>query len=243
MSDVSPRRNPPRLVAAGNTIFVQACARMMSAAWIKKQISDSSTAPDLGISGIAYAMRFTVASDIGMAFELGVKSVAQGLSPNPDGQRQVLKSHELFSILWAGIKCDVRQQIDREAEAAVCRRYGNEHAGKVLLFKEYLEKHAEFLDRTVDNRYALPAETQWKSDHRIIADRWFEIANDSHDGKQCVDGIGVLLAYWWAIMETAWQLRWEEKRCEKDAGLAADRDEAPDLVNRAIAQMLGNLPT
>ena len=59
----------PREVEAGQTIFVQACARMMSAAWIKRQMAETSTAPRANLSGIAYSMRFTIASDMGMAFD------------------------------------------------------------------------------------------------------------------------------------------------------------------------------
>ena len=233
-------KHPDRVVA-GSTIFVQACARMMSAAWIKKQMIETSTASSLDISGIAYAMRYTIASDIGMAFELALKSVAQGLSPNQDGENQVLKSHDLLSHLWTDIPCAIRAQIDRDAESAVCRRYGDSHMGKVLPFAEYLEKHAEFLNRTVENRYALQGKVQWKSDHRLLMNRWFPITDDSFNKKRCVDGVGVLLAYWWAIMEMAWKLRWEEERCELDEALADDRQEAGNLVNRAVVQMLERL--
>lgn len=70
--------NKPKLVEAGCTIFVQACARMMSAAWIRRQMVETSTASSSGISGIAYSMRYSFASDIGMSFELATKSLAQG---------------------------------------------------------------------------------------------------------------------------------------------------------------------
>ena len=228
----------PDRVETGSTIFVQACARMMSAAWLRKQILETSTAPGLGVSGIAYSMRYTVASDIGMAFELALKSVAQGLSPNQDGEKQVPKSHDLLSHLWSDIPCPVRAQVDQDAESAVCRAFGDRHRGKVLPFAEYVEKHAEFLNRTVGNRYALPGEAQWKSDHRLVMNRWFHIADNDYNDKRCVDGVGVLLAYWRALMETAWQLRWEEERCELDEALATDREEARNLVNRAVEQML-----
>ena len=231
-------KNQPEKVEIGNTVFVQACARMMSAAWIRKQIIETSTAPGLDVSGIAYSMRYTVASDIGMAFELALKSVAQGLSPNQDGEKQVLKSHDLPSHLWREIPCPIRAQIDRGAESAVCRTFGDQHRGKVLPFAEYVEKHAEFLNRTVGNRYAIPGQAQWKSDHRLVMNRWLYIADNFYKGKRRVDGIGVLLAYWWAIMETALDLRWEDKRCKLDEALAADREEARNLVKRAVEQML-----
>ena len=55
-------KKKPKPVTTGSTIFVQACARMMSAAWIRRQIDETSTASLLDISGVAYAMRHTVAS-------------------------------------------------------------------------------------------------------------------------------------------------------------------------------------
>ena len=163
--------------------------------------------------------------------------MAQGLSPNKDSEPQVLNSHDLLSHLWSDIPCEIRAQIDRNAESTVCRRYGSRHAGKVLPFAEYLEKHAEFLNRTVENRYALSGGAQWKSDHRFVMNQWFSLADESYNNKRCVDGIGVLLAYWWAIMELAWCLRWEEERCEKNKDLAADREEARMLMDRAVGQM------
>ena len=236
----------PKPVEAGSTIFVQACARMMGAAWIRRQMIETSTAPLSGISGIAYAMRYTFASDIGMSFELAIKSVAQGLSPQPDGQPQVLNSHELLSVLWDDIPKRVREEIDSDAEDGVCGTYGKKHLGKVLPFAHYLAKHSDFLDRTVGNRYAIRGETQWKSDNRFIqgsvwSGLFGHVSGDNHDGKECVDGIGVLMAYWWALMRKACSLRWEDSRCEANEELAADRDEAWNLVNRAIGQMFGQI--
>ena len=207
---------------------------------------ETSTAPLSGISGIAYSMRYSIASDIGMSFELAIKSAAQGLSPQPDGQPQVLNSHELLSVLWDGIPKDARDEIDSNAEDGVCGTYGEKHSGKVLPFPNYLAKHSDFLDRTVENRYAIRGETQWKSDHRFIQGNiWVglvgHVFEDRHEGKACVDGIGVLMAYWWAIMKKACGLRWEDSRCEADEELAADRDEAWNLVNRAIGQMFGQI--
>ena len=237
----------PNLVEAGSTIFVQACARMMGAAWVSRQMIETSTAPLSGISGIAYSMRYTIASDIGMAFELAIKSLAQGLSSHPDGQSQVLNSHELLSVLWDGIPKDLRDEIDRDAEDGVCGTYGEQHSGQVLSFADYLKKHSDFLDRTVENRYAIQGETQWKSDHRFLQGNMLlsgilgHAFSDSHGGRACGDGIGVLMVYWWAIMQKACSLRWEDWRCDADEELAADREEAWNLVNRAIGQMFGQI--
>ena len=160
----------------------------------------------------------------------------------PDGEPQVLESHKLFSDLWVDIPPDVRREIDRDAEAGVCGIGGADREGKVLPFDEYLAKHSDFLDRIVGNRYAMPGKSQWKSDHRFIMGRsWFPVSGDTYRGKSCVDGIGVLMAYWWAIMKKAWGLRWPHAQCEADTDLAAQREEAWDLVDRAIAQMFGQL--
>ena len=59
----------------GSTALVQSCARMMSAAWLTREITETSTAPPKGISGIAYALRHTIASDLGMGFELALKAL------------------------------------------------------------------------------------------------------------------------------------------------------------------------
>lgn len=149
-------------------------------------------------------------------------------------------------MLWNSIPKDVRDEIDGNAEARVCGRYGEMHSGKVLSFSRYLAKHSDFLDRTVENRCAIRGETQWKSDHRFIqghtwSGRLGPVLSDSFEGKECVDGMGVLMAYWWAIMKKACGLRWEDRRCEADEELAADRDEAWNLVNRAIGQMFGQI--
>ena len=228
----------PNRIPIGSTVFVQAAAWMMSAAWIRKQIQDTSTAPPMSISGIAYAMRHTVASQIGMAFELALKSLAQGLSANPDGQPQVLQSHRLIEDLWDDIPDALQTRIDANVDSAVQGTFGDEYAGKALAFGSYLRKHRQFLDATVANRYALPGQHVWKSDHRFMRP-WFPIASETYQGKPCVDGIGVLMAYWWAIMRQARRMRWEEARCAEDPALKADRDEAWALVDRATAQMFG----
>ena len=233
-------KKKPKLVEIGSTAFVQACARMMSATWIRRQIAEVSTAPPMGISGIAYSMRFTVASDLGMAFELAVKSLTQGLSSKKDGEPQVFDSHDLLTDLWGEIPECVRLEIDQDAEDVVCETYGDDNAGKVLTFAEYLDKHKEFLNRTVGNRYAIAGMAQWKSDHSfIVGSRWFSISKETYNGRSCVDGIGVLVAYWRAIMKHARDLRWNDSHCGKDKRFAAERDEAWNLVERAAGQAIG----
>ena len=119
-----------REVETGSTIFVQSCVRMMSAAWIKLQMVESSAgsrrprATMASISGIAYSMRYTIASDIGMAFELGIKTVMQGLSPKEDGKPQVPNSHDLLADLWEGVPEDIRSEIDASAASWVGNVFG-----------------------------------------------------------------------------------------------------------------------
>ena len=230
----------PTRVPIGPTAFVQACARMMSAAWIRRQIDETSTGPPFTISGIAYALRFTVASDIGMAFELALKSLVQGLSLNEDGRPQVLKGHHLISDMWEDINCSIRDEVDENAELVFCRSHGSDKAGKILPFSKYVEKHTAFLNQTVDNRYAIGAGDHWKSDHRFLQPiARFHV--ETYEGRICFDGLSVLLAYWWAIMNKALELRWPEVVCAKDKDFASNRDEARALTKRAIGQMFGDL--
>ena len=165
-------------VPIGSTVFVQACARMMSAAWIERQMLETSTAPGMSTSGVAYALRHIIASDIGMAFELALKSLVQGLSPNKDGYPQVLKGHDLMSEGWLDIPPQIQNEIENDVERMVCYRYGAEMKGKVLPFTKYLEKHKDFLNETVENRYALESDalsaniTETPATFGITVGRW-----------------------------------------------------------------------
>ena len=228
-------------VPIGDTVFVQACARLWSAAWIKRQIKETSTAPSpLDISGIAYAMRYTFASDIGMAFELALKTLKQGLSCNKDGEPQVKKSHDLH-VLWNDLKSDcVQLEIDQAVESTICKRYGADNAGKVICFSEYLERHETFFD--VHIRYANPKKNPELSFHVFIASHIKPpvlcISEKNGKGTNYVDSIAVLLSYWEAIMWKAWRLRWPDRNCEIDEGLAVDREEAKKLMKKAMNQLL-----
>ena len=198
----------------------------------------------MDISGVAMSMADTVASDIGLAFELAIKALAQGLSPNPDGTPQVLNTHEQRAHLWNAIPEPVRSAIDKETENVVCRRYGWDNSGKVLPFDEYLEKHKEFIDATVPNRYAMSGNERWKSDHGFLAGKMAGLGHfhvTTYKGKTIVDGLGVLVSYWWAIMTKALKLRWPDDECEKDEKHREDRDEIEVLINRSIWQILGHL--
>ena len=231
-------------VAIGSTVFVQACAKMMSAAWIERQMLETSTAPGMSTSGVAYALRHTIASDIGMAFELALKSLAQGLSPNKDGEPQVPHGHNLPDI-WLVLPRHVRDEIDRNVEQLAYRKYDvhGDLQGKILPFAKYLEKHKEFLNKTVDNRYALERGETWMSEV-LFVDRidGGQVSLDTFmDGKQNADGIGVLTAYWYAIMTKALALRWPKKLCDSDEGFRTERDEARALMDRAAHQMTGRL--
>ena len=231
-------------VPIGSTIFVQACARMMSAAWIERQMLETSTAPGMSTSGVAYALRHTIASDIGMAFELALKSLVQDLSPNKDGDPQVLEGHNLLSKGWLDLPPHIRNEIDQDVERLVRRRYevNGDLKGKILPFAEYLDKHKDFLNETVKNRYALERDGTWSSE-TLFVDRidGTQVSVDTFMGKQSADGIGVLTAYWYAIMTKALRHRWPEKLCSTDEGFRAERDEVRALMDRAAYQITGRM--
>lgn len=232
MSGEPSNRQKGNKVEVGPTLFVQACAQMMSAAWIRHQIHTTSTAQGLSISGIAYAMRYTFATQIGFAFELALKSVEQGLSETEDGQGpQVTEGHDL-EILWNALPCPVRKQIDEEAESLGRQWFPHADDSKALLpLGEWLKKHQEFL-RHAKRRYAIKGD-QWRSEHRFVTNLFLSFK----EGENGIDGLYCLIAYWAAIMSFALGLRWEAKRCEANADLAADREEAKNLLDRSVDQM------
>jgi len=98
----------------------------MSAAWIRQQAFERSGGFRRA-SGVLYAMRFTVGSDIGMALELAIKSLAQGLSSAPDGDPQVLETHDL-ACLWREIPSAVQTEVERSAEGFVAGTFHRLHA-------------------------------------------------------------------------------------------------------------------
>ena len=237
---------PARRVPIGETAFVQACARLMSAAWIRRQIREDLTPSSSGlmISGIAYAMRYTMASDIGMAFELAMKTLQQGLSCNKDGQPQVLKSHDLVGNLWEDIRQtepSIESEINQTIETTLCERYGPVKAKDVLSLSSYLKKHEAFLD--IENRYANPTHESWESFHRFAPGliTMPTLCTDTENNKvrNYVDGIAVLLTYWEVIMRRAWELRWPDSNCKSNKRLTEDRDNAKNMMDKAIKQGLG----
>lgn len=237
---------PEKKVPIGETVFVQACARLMSAAWIRRQIREdlSPSSSGLMINGITYAMRYTMASDIGMAFELAMKTLQQGLSHNKDGQPQVLKSHDLAGKLWEDIKQSkpgIESEIDRAVEYTLCKRYKSVKAEQVLKLSYYLKKHEAFLD--IGNRYANPTYEPWKSFHRFtlgfITTPFLCTHTENYKDRNYVDGIAVLLTYWEVIMRRAWELRWPDCNCKSNDRLAEDRDNAKYMMEKAIRQGLG----
>ena len=153
----------------------------------------------------------------------------------------VPRSHDQTRELWPEVPISVRNEVDQTAEATVWGEYGDDYKGRVLSFSDYLQKHEAVFDGTVDSRYGIAGADRWKSDHIFVAGaRWMQIASGEHNGKACVDGKGVLMAYWLSIMTMAHRLRWGQEDCEKDVGLAADRDEAWKLVERARTQMVAS---
>ena len=228
------------LAATGSWMFIQSCARIMGAAWINQQIFEAPTGhPDTRTGAMAWQLRHTLASDVGMGFELAIKSLLQGLSPNLDGEPQVPRSHDQIEKLWPEVPRGVRDEVDRRAEEAVCNKYGDRHEGKVLPLAVYLKKHDAFLNGTVESRYGIEGAERWQSDHIFVAGAGLlQIASGNYNGRPCVDGKGVLMAYWWSTMKTAHVLRWRQEDCDRDERLAANRDEAWTLVEKARHQMV-----
>ena len=234
---VDGNRNKPPL---GDTALVQSCARMMSAAWIEQQLSETSTAPLTDISGIALALKHTIASDLGMGFELAIKSLVQEL---PDFD--VRPGHDLIEC-WGQIPPDVQGELDADVEQRICLAFGNRLLGGVLPFEQYLDKHMVFLNRTVDDRYALKVD-----DNRLIysealfigrAGRGLSPINkDIHGTLGYADGIGVLAIYWRTLMEKVLDLRWPEGLRPDNGGPWPQKDEARSLVRRAADQLVGPL--
>lgn len=205
---------------------------MAAATSVRKLIHESSNAQPGAISGVAYELRHTFAADTGMAFELALKSVKQGLSPHEDGDPQVLNSHNLLHLWEEEIPQRVRSEVDHATRSAIRARYG--FGGRILSFSEYVTRHEEFLNRAVANRYAIPAERRWKSDLLFVVFGGLPVV----DKDSAADGMGTLLEYWRAIMRQALALRWPDEACSRDPGLGVDRDDAWALVEWVIANAL-----
>ena len=220
--------------------MVQSCARIMSAAWIEQQLAETSTAPLTDVSGIALALRHTIASDLGMGFELAFKSLAQELPGSV-----VRSGHDLFES-WGQIPPNVQRQLDADVEQRVCLAFGNRLVGRVLSFEQYLHTHKVFLNRTVDNRYALEAD-----DTRLVYSESLFVGRagrglapiNKHvlDTLGYADGIGALATYWRTIVEKVQQLRWPEGSHPDGCGTWPQRDEARSLIRRAADQLVGPL--
>lgn len=217
----------------GSTALVQSCARMMSAAWLTREITETSTAPRKDMSGIAYALRHTIASDIGMGFELALKALIWNLS-SPHSVR-IPKHHDLKRV-WSLVPVGARKEIDAAVERHMRSQYGPELRGMVLPFAKYLCKHDGLLNETVRNRYALrhDRETQ-RSMELLIAWRvlgtWVTVL-DAYENGSWADGIGALASYWYVIVRKVLDTQWPEA--------CADRDEALALAVRAANQLVGH---
>lgn len=217
----------------GSTALVQSCARMMSAAWLTREITETSTAPPKDISGIAYALRHTIASDLGMGFELALKALIWNL-PGPHNI-QVPKSHDLKRI-WSLVPGGLRREIDAAVERHMRSQYGPKLHGMVLPFAKYLRKHNGLLNETARNRYALrhDKETQ-RSMELLIAWRtlgtWITVL-DAFEDRSWADGIGTVTSYWYVIVRKILDTQWPEA--------CADKEEALDLAVRAANQLIGH---
>ena len=229
--------------AIGDTALVQACARMMSAAWIEQQIAETSTAPGTDISGIAIALRHTIASDLGMGFEIAFKSLMKEL-PDVD----VRRGHDFIKRCWEHIPPATQGELDARVEQLISLRFGEHLHGKVWSFGRYLARHDAFLNRTVDRRYALVRdddETQSVYSEALFLGRagrgLAPINKVILNTLGYADGIGALAMYWRTIMEKAQELRWPEESHPDGGGPWAQRDEARNLIRRAADQLVGPL--
>ena len=217
----------------GSTALVQSCARMMSAAWLTREITETSTAPPKDISEIAYALRHTVASDIGMGFELAIKALIWNL-PGPHTV-QVPKDHDLGKV-WTLVPGALRKEIDAAVERHMRSQYGLEFTVRVLPFAKYLLKHDGFLNQIVRNRYALQHDKETRrSMELLIAWRalgtWVTVSV-AYEGRSWADGIGMLTSYWYVIVRKVLDTQWPEA--------CADKQEALDLTLRAGNQLIGH---
>ena len=217
----------------GSTVLVQSCARMMSAASLTREITETSTAPPKSISRVAYALRYTIASDMGMGFELALKALIHTLSLSP--AIQVPEDHDLKSI-WSLIPGGIRDEMDAAAERHMGCQFGSELEGRVLPFAKHLREHNGFLNETVRNRYALrESKGAWRSAEMLTAWRavgsWIT-CTDPYQGRDWADGIGTLASYWHVIMRKVLDSQWPEP--------CGDKEEALDLAVRAANQLLGH---
>ena len=217
----------------GSAAVVQSCARMMSAAWLTREITETSTAPAKDTSEIAYALRHTIASDMGMGFELALKA----LIGNLQGSRTVRipKDHDLRRV-WSIVPSGVQNEIDAAVERHMRTYFGEELKGMVLPFARYLCKHNGLLNETVRNRYALLHDEQTqRSMELLIAWRargtWITVS-DTYRDRRWADGIGTLTLYWYVIVRKVLDTQWPEP--------CADKKEALDLAVRASNQLVGH---
>ena len=211
------------------------------------------------ISGVAASIKSAIASQIGLSFEIAIKSLQQALSENPDGQPQVVVGHRLFN-LWNEIDGEIRKEIERDANHAFHHWFPewvtlrNKDANKQKLLPSidrWFEKHEAFFD-LVSTRYDLPDQetNRWKSDHLFTRTSVLHKSPSLFPVSVCVDGnkkddhydgIGVLVVFWYAIMSKALVLRWSDTACEKNKGLAKDRDDIKDYIVRSVRQILGDI--
>lgn len=228
----------------GDTALVQSCARMMSAAWIEQQLAETSTAPGTEISETALALRHTIASDLGMGFEIAFKSLMQEL-PSVDVQR----GHNFIKCCWERIPPATQGELDAKVEQLISLRFGDHLRGKVWPFGQYLNHHDAFLNRTADRRYAL---VKGMDDRTLSA--YSEVLFVGRAGRGLApinkdvlitlgyaDGIGALAMYWRTIMEKVQELRWPEGSHPDGGGPYPQRDEARNLILRTADQLIGPL--
>lgn len=171
------------------------------------------------MSGVYASIEFTIMSDLGMAFELGIKSLVQGLSPRPDGDPQVAETHQL-KALWDDelITNAVKDEINTNARTWVhsrWRKVGTDvwDAKGFLTFDAYLAQHP-VLSETVGNRYAtyeLGLEATFVTDD-MFSGQHVRIVGEGTHQKEFYDGRLVCVSYWKATMDKAVEHRYSDDR-------------------------------
>ena len=193
------------------------------------------------ISGVYASIEFTIMSDLGMAFELGIKGLMQGLSPMPDGARQVLGVHGL-NDLWDdelfsnGVKDEINTNAQDWAQSR-WHKIGTDgwDAKRFLPFDTYLARHP-VLSKTVENRYAtyeLGLEGLFVT-NLLFSYQHVSVVGEGEHRKEHYDGSLVCVSYWKAILDEAVGHRYPEDRED----LKDEKKKVLDLMDDSVESWL-----
>ena len=193
------------------------------------------------MNGVYTSIEFTMMSDLGMAFELGIKSLMQGLSPNPDGEPQVLEGHSL-TTLWNDVLITnaVKDKINTNAQTwaqSRWRKVGTHvwDAKRFLTFDAYLAQHPE-LSETVGNRYAtyeLGLKATFLT-NSLFSDQHVRVVGEGNNRREHYDGGLVSVSYWKATMDRAVEHRYPDDRED----LKDEKERVLELMDDAVESWL-----